>query len=64
MRLDAARRLIVGAVLREPSGLVRTLTFTNVRLGTRLPADAFVFTPPAGVRVIDQAALLGGVPPG
>lgn len=64
LRLDATRRLIVGAVLREPSGLVRTLVFTNVRLGARLPADAFTFTPPAGVRVIDQAALLGGVPPG
>ena len=64
LRLDAARRLILTAALREPSGLVRTLTFTNVRLGARLPADAFTFTPPAGVRVIDQAALLGGVPPG
>lgn len=64
LRLDSARRLILTVALREPSGLVRTLTFTNVRLGTRLPADAFVFTPPAGVRVVDQAALLGGVPPG
>lgn len=63
LRIDAARRVIVAATLREPSGLVRALTFSEVRLGTRLPADAFTFTPPSGVRVIDQAALLGGVAP-
>ncbi|MDQ8145443.1 MAG: outer membrane lipoprotein carrier protein LolA [Gemmatimonadota bacterium] len=63
LRIDPARRIIVAATLREPSGLVRALTFSEVRLGARLPADAFIFTPPPGVRVIDQAALLGGVPP-
>lgn len=63
LRIDAARRVIVSTTLREPSGLIRTLTFSEVRLGARLPADAFTFTPPSGVRVIDQAALLGGVPP-
>lgn len=63
LRIDASRRVIVGATLREPSGLVRTLAFTAVRLGGRLPSDAFSFTPPAGVRVIDQAALLGGMTP-
>lgn len=63
LTIDPARAVIVAAVLTEPSGLVRTLAFTRVRLGGALPPDAFRFTPPAGVRVVDQAALLGGTPP-
>ncbi len=46
--------------IEEPGGLRRRLRFSNMRLGARLPRDAFVFTVPAGVRVIDQAALMGG----
>lgn len=54
------RRLVVA----EPLGLVRTIDFTRIRVGGVIPDAAFVFTPPEGVRVIDQAALLGGsVPP-
>ncbi|MGA1309348.1 MAG: LolA family protein [Gemmatimonadaceae bacterium] len=54
---------ITEAEFQEPSGLVRRLTFSRIRRGGRLPADAFVFTPPPGVRVVDQAALMGGMLP-
>ncbi len=46
------------AVIVELSGLTRTLAFSRIRTGTTLPAGVFTFTPPPGVRVIDQAALL------
>ncbi|HVH39940.1 MAG TPA: outer membrane lipoprotein carrier protein LolA [Gemmatimonadaceae bacterium] len=59
-----AQALIRRALLVEHSGLERLLEFTSVRTGVTLPSDAFVFTPPPGVRIIDQAALMGGsVPP-
>jgi outer membrane lipoprotein carrier protein len=46
----------------EQSGLSRHVRFTSVRTDADLPADALVFAVPAGVRVIDQAALFGGKP--
>jgi chaperone LolA len=46
----------------EPSGLVRRLEFTSVRFNAALPKGALTFVAPEGVRVIDQAALLGGKP--
>jgi outer membrane lipoprotein carrier protein len=46
----------------EQSGLVRRVRFTSVRTDADLPADAFVFVRPAGVKVIDQAALFGKKP--
>ena len=58
--LDGESALVRRAAFTEASGLVRTVTFTGIRTGTTLPSDAFRFTPPAGVRVIDQAAMLGG----
>ncbi len=58
--LDGENALVRRAAFTEASGLVRTVTFTGIRTGTTLPSDAFRFTPPAGVRVIDQAAMLGG----
>jgi outer membrane lipoprotein carrier protein len=62
--IDAREALVRRAELIEHSGLVRLLDFTSVRTGVELPADAFAFTPPPGVRVIDQASLMGGsVPP-
>lgn len=54
---------IAVAEFQEPSGLLRRLTLSRIRRGGRLPADAFVFTPPPGVRVVDQAALMGGMLP-
>jgi len=61
--IDATDALIRRAVLAEPLGLVRTIDFTRVRVGDALPTDAFVFVAPEGVRIIDQAALLGGSAP-
>jgi len=54
---------IAVAEFQEPSGLLRRITLSRIRRGGRLPTDAFVFTPPPGVRVVDQAALLGGMLP-
>ena len=46
----------------EPSGLVRRVRFTAVRLNAALPKGATAFVVPPGVRIVDQAALLGGKP--
>jgi outer membrane lipoprotein carrier protein len=61
--VDTRDALIRRAELTEQSGLVRLLDFTSVRTGVELPAGSFTFTPPPGVRVIDQAAMLGGTVP-
>lgn len=45
--------------VEEPGGLRRRLRFTKMKLGGSLPKSAFAFTVPDGVRVVDQAALLG-----
>ena len=58
--LDKQNALVRRAIFTEASGLVRTVTFTSIRTGSTLPRGVFTFTPPAGVRVIDQAAMLGG----
>lgn len=44
--------------LTENTGLVRRVRFTDVRFNVPVPAAEFAFTPPAGVRVIDQSALM------
>jgi outer membrane lipoprotein carrier protein len=46
----------------EQSGLVRRVRFTSVHTDADLPADAFTFVIPAGVKVLDQAALFGKKP--
>ncbi len=61
--IDPVNALVRRAEFIEASGLIRLLEFTEVRTGQRLAADAFTFVPPPGVRVIDQAALLGGSVP-
>lgn len=61
--IDPRDALIRRVVLAEPLGLIRTIDFTSVRVGGEIPAATFVFTAPAGVRVIDQAAMLGGTVP-
>jgi chaperone LolA len=45
--------------LTENTGLVRRVRLTDVRFNAPIPASEFAFTPPAGVRVIDQASLTG-----
>lgn len=44
----------------EPTGLVRRVTLTDVRVNAKVDPKAFVFNVPAGVKVYDQAALTGG----
>ncbi|MCE9601005.1 MAG: 3-deoxy-7-phosphoheptulonate synthase [Gemmatimonadetes bacterium] len=58
--LDTENALVRRASFTEASGLVRTVTFTGIRTGSALPRGVFTFTPPEGVRVIDQAAMLSG----
>lgn len=41
----------------EPTGLVRNVTLTSIQPNASVPASAFQFTPPRGVRVVDQAAI-------
>ncbi len=54
-----ADKLVRQIEVEEPGGLLRRLRFVNMRLGVRLPQRAFVFDVPPGVRIVDQAALLG-----
>jgi outer membrane lipoprotein carrier protein len=54
-----ADELVRQIEIEEPGGLRRRLRFLNMRLGVALPRRAFVFDVPPGVRIIDQAALLG-----
>jgi outer membrane lipoprotein carrier protein len=44
----------------ESSGVVRSLSFATIGRSTRLPPDAFTFTVPRGITVVDQAALMRG----
>lgn len=46
----------------EQSGLTRRVRFTSVTFDADLPVDALTFTVPSGVKVIDQAALMGRKP--
>lgn len=55
-----ADRLVRQIEVLEPGGLRRRMRFINMRLGVALPKRAFVFEVPPGVRVVDQAALMGG----
>lgn len=43
-------------ILVDPQQTVTRLDFRDVRLGEPAPADAFAFTPPAGVEVIPMGA--------
>ncbi|MDQ8153858.1 MAG: outer membrane lipoprotein carrier protein LolA [Gemmatimonadota bacterium] len=55
----SADALVRQIEIEEPGGLRRRLRFINMKLGVPLPKRAFVFDVPPGVRIIDQAALLG-----
>lgn len=41
-------------------GLVRKVRITKLQMNVPVDRSAFTFTPPAGVKVYDQAALMGG----
>jgi len=40
-------------------GVKRTIRLTNLKVNVAIPGDAFNFTPPDGVRVVDGSALMG-----
>ncbi len=46
----------------EPSGLVRRVRFSSIRANASIPDGALTFRVPEGVKVVDQAALMGGKP--
>ena len=46
----------------EPGGMTRRVRFASVRMDTDLPPESLIFTPPSGVKVIDQASLFGKKP--
>ena len=54
-----ADRLVRQIEVVEPGGLRRRMRFIDLRLGVPLPRRAFAFDVPPGVRIIDQAALMG-----
>ena len=46
----------------EKSGLVRRVRFTSIKPNVKLPSGATKFAVPAGVKILDQAAIFGGKP--
>ena len=46
----------------EKSGLVRRVRFTSIKPNVKLPTGATKFVVPAGVKILDQAAIFGGKP--
>jgi outer membrane lipoprotein-sorting protein len=46
----------------EETGMVRRVRFTSVQTDVDLPANAFVFNVPQGVRIIDSESLMGKKP--
>jgi outer membrane lipoprotein carrier protein len=57
--IDTRNSLVRRFEVTEPSGLVRNVTLTSIQANVAVPASAFRFTPPRGVRVIDQGQLRG-----
>lgn len=55
--IDTRDGLVRRFEVTEPSGLVRNVTLTSIQANVAVPASAFRFTPPRGVRVIDQGQL-------
>lgn len=51
--VDRQDSLVRKVEIAEASGAVRRLTFDRLRTNVAIPAAAFVFRPPAGVRVVD-----------
>ena len=52
--VDDANGLIRQFEITEPSGLVRRIRMVDARVNVAVDARAFSFTPPKGVKVIDQ----------
>src|SRR5687767_12265230 len=58
--VDDANGLIRQFEITEPSGLVRRVRMVDARVNAAVDAGAFTFTPPKGVKVIDQTKARGG----
>jgi len=52
--VDDANGLIRQFEITEPSGLVRRIRMVDARVNAKVDSGAFSFTPPKGVKVIDQ----------
>lgn len=55
--IDTRNSLVRRFEVTEPSGLVRNVTLTSIQANVAVPSSAFRFTPPRGVRVIEQGQL-------
>lgn len=53
--VDRADALVRKIEIAEASGAVRRITFDRLRPNARIPASAFTFRPPAGIRVVDAS---------
>ena len=51
--VDRQDSLVRKVEITEASGAVRRLTFDRLRTNVAIPAAAFVFRPPTGIRVVD-----------
>jgi outer membrane lipoprotein-sorting protein len=54
--VDDADGLIRQFEIIEPTGLVRRIRMVDARVNAEVDASAFTFTPPKGVKVIDQTS--------
>lgn len=55
--IDTRNSLVRRFEVTEASGLVRNVTLTSIQANVAVPASAFRFTPPRGIRIIDQGQL-------
>ncbi|HXY67843.1 MAG TPA: outer membrane lipoprotein carrier protein LolA [Gemmatimonadales bacterium] len=53
--VDRADSLVRRVEITEGSGSLRRLTFDHLRVNAAIPASAFRFTPPSGVRIVDAS---------
>jgi chaperone LolA len=53
--VDRRDGLVRRLEITEASGAVRKISFDRIRTNVTIPASAFLFTPPAGIRVVDAS---------
>ena len=53
--VDRANALVRRVEITEASGAVRRIGFDRIRTNVTIPASAFQFTPPAGIRIVDAS---------
>ncbi len=53
--VDRADSLVRRADINEGSGATRRIVLDRLRINTPIPASAFVFRPPRGVRIVDAS---------